>query len=208
MLKFVLHFCCNLQTQLVRGLRSRHIEIELENHPNKVQVGISTALPTGFTMHNIFSLLVEKDCRGTLNHDLRSYPMVCLDEVESTTFTMMLTCAVTQQASRVKLSISFGEVTIEGQVEIANLPVPTDSTILTFVFFTSLKDAEQVGAILQTVNRWSPQVSTSLSTQGSEELLTCFDATHLDVVGVEDLSSVVPSSQLFFDLEPQAYVAN
>ena len=41
-----------------------------------------------------------------------------------------------------KLSVSFGEVTIEGQVEIANLPVPTDSTTLTFVFFTSLKDAE------------------------------------------------------------------
>ena len=72
MLRFVLHFCSNIQTQLVRGLRQRRIDVELRHYPNKIEVGVSTALPPGLSMHQVLEMLTNTR-RFNMSHDLRSY---------------------------------------------------------------------------------------------------------------------------------------
>ena len=82
---------------------------------------------------------------------------------------------------------------------------------LTFILFVGKSEAERIPAMLQTLNRWSPHVTTSFRQLPSEgelmngETTDCVEPCYFQASCLDkptDLSELVPEADFFFHLQP------
>ena len=160
MLEQLVHLCVNLQSQQIRGLRTRRLDIEQRSEDNKVEIGLTATLPKSFTIQNIIQQLTKEQEIALGNHNLRSYP-IDLSGIESCRFTLIVTDVDLGLASCAQFLVTFGEISQISEID--QRPCQSDQqSLMTFTLFTSKAQASTLPGLLQTCNRWSPQISTTL----------------------------------------------